>query len=100
MTPHFPETGHVIRIETHQHYIREPDGINPRPDQLVQKLVILFKYGQDLPLHMTARTCQMIMMPVLAVFTAELLVRPAVSYLVSALQTARDMSFLFLRVIH
>lgn len=100
MSSHFPEICHIRRIEAHHHYVRKPYGIDSRPYKSIQQFVILFKNGQYLPFHIAAGTGQMIMMPVLAVLTAEFLVRPSIPYLVPALQTAGNMSFQFLFVIH
>lgn len=68
---------------------------------MFQDLVILFQDRKDLLFHGLAYARLQIVMLVLALFTAEFLIRAAVTYRFAALETFRQMSFPFLNnIIH
>lgn len=62
--------------------------------------MVLFQCRHDSPPDGTRRTGLVIMMAVLALIAAELLVSPAIVYLVPALQTSGSASGSPLRIIH
>ena len=83
-----PGRGGISGIEPQCRQFGYPHSRLPLPDNIVQNGIVLFQSRNDSSLQQPARTGQMVMMPVLAVFTAELLVCPPIIYLISAFKTA------------
>lgn len=88
--------GHQIRSKAHRYYIHEVDFLMPSLDQILKQPVVLRQHVQYLPFVGPAIPCDCIEVPVLAFLATELLVLPAIAYLVSAFKTLGHPAFVLL----
>ena len=87
-----PERGRIRRIKSQGHHLRETDSILPRLDNAFQYIIVPFQGRNNPSLYTPARADFMIVMTILTLLTTELLVRPAVTDFISALQASGSTS--------
>lgn len=93
------KASHWVRGKAYRHKICKLHRCPSRFQQLFQNLIISWETGHYPAAISPTPFCQIIVMPVLAFFTTELLISPSIPYLVPALKTYRHL-FLFLFVFH
>lgn len=84
---------HQRRDESHRNQGKHVYGIDVRLYHLVQQVIVSDKGIHYTPLENSAFSGPFVIIPGPALVTTELLVSTPVSYLISALQTQREMSF-------